>query len=172
MRFFSKLSIPLSRISFDHSFQPNTTTTQPHCNPTDTPRARAAVPSRISAQNISESSFLTFIDNLNIVSTTSPPLQAANLAGGFIEIVPHHWAQIAGTAIQFSAQLGTAGASKARMEIFMREVNEKMFTPHDLKVLIVGYDTVRNSLHIPDTEPVPASLKEVRSDDGRKMRKG
>ncbi len=53
-------------------------------------------------------------------------------------MVPYHWAKIAGTAIQVSAQLGAAVVSKSRTDMYMKEVNEKMFKPRGLKVSITS----------------------------------
>ncbi|KAJ8060015.1 hypothetical protein OCU04_011626 [Sclerotinia nivalis] len=70
---------------------------------------------------------LKFIDNLNVVSTANPPLQAVDLVGGAIIMIPHHWAQLAGTGVQAIAKLGTV--SKSRTDTYMQNVNAKFFSP-------------------------------------------
>jgi hypothetical protein len=112
----------------------------------------------LEANSISQTDFLAFIDNLNIVSTANPPLQVLGLAGGFLGMVPYHWAKIAGTAIQVSAQLGAAVVSKSRTDMYMKEVNEKMFKPRGLKVSITSVEAMRRILRILDTQPLLAPL--------------
>ncbi|CZR65850.1 uncharacterized protein PAC_15750 [Phialocephala subalpina] len=108
--------------------------------------------------NITIIDFIAFIDNLNVVSTANPPLQILNLAGGFVGMVPHHWAQIAGTAIQAGAQLGTVAVSKGRTETYMREVNERLFKLRGMKVRIASTEAMRNVLRIPSGRPLLAPL--------------
>lgn len=112
----------------------------------------------LQAYNISQADFLSFIDNLNIVSTANPPLQVLNLAGNFLGMVPHHWAQLAGAGIQASAQLGTAIVSKTRTDMYMKAVNEKMFKPRGLRVSITSAGAMRSILCIPDAHPFLAPL--------------
>ncbi|KAE8445893.1 hypothetical protein EG329_012672 [Mollisiaceae sp. DMI_Dod_QoI] len=108
--------------------------------------------------NITMTDFLAFVDNLNIVSTANPPLQVLNLAGGIIGMVPHHWAMIAGQVIQTSAQLGTAAVSKGRTEMYMREVNDRMFKPRGMKVSLASTEAMRAVLRIPYDRPILAPL--------------
>lgn len=108
--------------------------------------------------NITMTEFVAFIDNLNVISTASPPLQVVDLAGGIIGMVPHHWAAIAGAAIQGTAKLGTHAVSKGRTEAYMSQVNEKMFKPRNLKVSIVSTQATRALLKIPITHPKLAPL--------------
>jgi hypothetical protein len=102
--------------------------------------------------------FVAFIDNLNVVSTASPPLQILDLAGGFVGMVPHHWAQLAGLALQGTAKLGTAMVSKGRTEMYMREVNERMFKPRGLKASLASTEAMRAVLRIPVDRPTLAPL--------------
>jgi hypothetical protein len=108
--------------------------------------------------NITIREFVAFIDNLNVISTASPPLQVVDLAGGMIGMVPHHWAAIAGAAIQGTAKLGTYAVSKGRTEAYMREVNEKMFKPRGLNVRIASTEAARALLKIPNAYPTLAPL--------------
>lgn len=73
-------------------------------------------------------------------------------------MVPCHWAAIAGAAIQTTAQLGTAVVSKSRTDMYMKEVNEKMFKSRGLKVGIASAEAMRAILHVPGTQPVLAPL--------------
>ncbi|KFY42437.1 hypothetical protein V495_04522 [Pseudogymnoascus sp. VKM F-4514 (FW-929)] len=106
--------------------------------------------------DISVSDFIAFIDNLNVVSTASPPLQVLDLAGGFVGMVPHHWAQIAGFVIQGTAKIGTGLVSKGRTEVYMQEVNEKLFKPRGLKASLASTEAMRTLLRIPADRPTLA----------------
>ncbi|KUJ11339.1 uncharacterized protein LY89DRAFT_625896, partial [Mollisia scopiformis] len=108
----------------------------------------------LRSHDISIVQFIAFIDNLNVVSTASPPLQAMSLAGGVLGMVPHHWAMIAGNVIQTTANLGTFAVSKGRTELYMREVNEKMFKPRGLKVSIAKTEAIRSVLRVPTGRPM------------------
>jgi hypothetical protein len=117
-----------------------------------------AWPPYLQAFNISQTDFLMFIDNLNVVSTANPPLQILDLAGGFIGMVPYHWAQIAGTAVQATSKLGIAIVSKSRTDIYLKEANEKIFNPKGLKLSIASMDAMRATLRIPETQPILTPL--------------
>lgn len=109
-------------------------------------------------RNITVTDFIMFIDNLNVVSTASPPLQILGLAGGFVGMVPHHFAQLAGYVIQGSAKLGTALVSKGRTEMYMQEVNETIFQPRGLKSSLASTEAMRAMLRIPANQPTLAPL--------------
>jgi hypothetical protein len=117
-----------------------------------------AWPPCLQAFNISQADFLMFIDNLNVMSMANPPLQALNLAGGVIGTVPHHWAKLAGPAIQATAQLGVAIVSKSQRDKYIQEVNEEIFKPRGLKLSIASMDAMRAILRIPETQPILAPL--------------
>ncbi|KAH6670668.1 hypothetical protein B0J14DRAFT_671107 [Halenospora varia] len=96
--------------------------------------------------NLPLSSFLAFLDNLNIVAAASPPLQVLNMAGGILGMVPHHWAQLAGAGLQAGSQVGTKVVSKTRMGRFMGSVQERMFEGRGLVVRIGKWEDVERSL--------------------------
>ncbi|KAH9212024.1 hypothetical protein DL95DRAFT_304920, partial [Leptodontidium sp. 2 PMI_412] len=111
-------------------------------------------------KGIQQADFLAFIDNLNVVATKNPPLQIVDLAGGIISMVPHHWFAIAGMAVQATAKLGTAVVSKGRTELYLREVNKKMFEPRGLKVSIASSLATKEILKVPGTLPKLAPLND------------
>jgi hypothetical protein len=81
-----------------------------------------------------------------------------DLAGGFVGMVPHHWAQIAGFVIQGTAKIGTGLVSKGRTEMYMQEVNEKLFKPRGLKASLASTEAMRALLRIPVEQPTLAPL--------------
>ena len=121
------------------------------------PFLRAWAP-EVQLNHVTQADFLALIDNLNVVSTANPPLQVLNLAGSMIGMVPYHWASIAGFAIQTTAQLGTAAVSRGRTEVYMKEVNERLFHSRGLQVRIASSDAMRAVLRIPREEPIVVPL--------------
>ncbi|PVH78895.1 hypothetical protein DL98DRAFT_381553, partial [Cadophora sp. DSE1049] len=114
----------------------------------------------LQSKGITQSDFLSFIDNLNVVATKSPPLQIVDLAGGIIALVPHAWFNVAGLAVSISAKLGAAAVSKGRTELYLREVNKKLFGPRGLKVSIASTLATREILKVPGSLPKLASLSD------------
>ncbi|KAH7354669.1 hypothetical protein BKA65DRAFT_394888 [Rhexocercosporidium sp. MPI-PUGE-AT-0058] len=112
----------------------------------------------LASRDIGQVEFLAFIDNLNVVATKNPPLQIVDLAGGILGMVPHHWFAFAGMAVQATAKLGTAAVSKGRTELYMREVNKKLFEPRGLKVSIASSLATRKILKVPGSLPKLAPL--------------
>lgn len=101
--------------------------------------------------NITESDFLEFIDNLNIVATASPPLQILDLVGGVLGMVPSHIVQLVAFGVQTFAKLGTVVVSKSRTEIYMKAVNRDFFAPRGLKATIASRDAMAILLRLPDS---------------------
>lgn len=110
-------------------------------------------------QDITEAEFLEFIDHLNVVSTANPPLQVLDVVGGVIGLVPSLWVQLAGGLAQLAAKVGTVAVSKGRSDMYLKEVNEKMFKPRGLKVSIAKTDAMRYTLRIPTSNPILAPLE-------------
>jgi hypothetical protein len=112
------------------------------------PFARAYSPV-LQDRDISVNEFLEFIDNLNVVSTGSPPLQILDIAGSVVGMVPHHIPQLVGGAINVTAKLGTAGISKGRSTMFMKKANSDFFTPRGLKVEFITGRALKVKLGLP-----------------------
>ncbi|KAJ9299592.1 hypothetical protein DTO217A2_8109 [Paecilomyces variotii] len=98
---------------------------------------------------ISEQEFIGFIDTLNVVSAASPPLKVLDLAGGFIGMVPHHWAQLASNVIQLVAKGGTALVSKSRTDAFISQANAGLFGSRGLRVRLVTTEALLVSIGFP-----------------------
>ncbi|KAI9846930.1 MAG: hypothetical protein M1838_001093 [Thelocarpon superellum] len=121
------------------------------------PYIRAWAP-ELESHGISEKEFVEFVDNLNVVTTSNPPLQVLDLVGGVIGFVPYHWAMIAGIAIQATAKLGKAAVSKGRTEMYMTKVNTAFFAPRRLQARIASGDAMAAALHLPPSMPLLAPL--------------
>ena len=106
-------------------------------------------------RGVSMEEFVEFIDNLNVVSTASPPLQVLDLAGGIVGMVPHHIPMIVGNAISLSAKLGTGVMSKGRSAMFLKKANTDFFAPRGLKVQLATSKALKATLGMdPDAELV------------------
>jgi hypothetical protein len=94
---------------------------------TSIPRLARPVAVPQISNGISMEEFVEFIDNLNIVSTGSPPLKVIDAVSGMLGMVPYHWFALAGGWTQGLAKLGTAAVSKGRADRYMKRANEEFF---------------------------------------------
>lgn len=89
---------------------------------------------------ISPTTFAAFIDGLTIAQAPTAPLQAMQVVGTGIGVVPHHWAQLASAGIGAAAGVGTAAVSAARTKKYLADVNSRFFQGRGLRARIVGDD--------------------------------
>lgn len=87
--------------------------------------------------------FVEFIDNFNVVSAGSPPLQIIDMAGGVVGLIPIHHAQIISGAIQAVGKIGKAAVSKTRGTLFIQKANKDFFNPRGLKVELVTSEALK-----------------------------
>lgn len=83
-----------------------------------------AYPPILTHYNITPTQFLNFLTTLNVAQHPPAPLQAAQLTGNAIGMVPHHWAQLASMGIGAAAGLGGKGLEVARVKGCLEEVND------------------------------------------------
>lgn len=120
------------------------------------PFARAYSPI-LQDRGVSMDEFVEFVDNLNVISTASPPLQVLDLAGGMVGMVPHHIPMMVGNAISLSAKLGTGAVSKGRSVMFLKKANSEFFAPRGLKVELATSNALKAKLGMnPNAELVSA----------------
>lgn len=100
--------------------------------------------------NLPKESFYTFLDQLNDVVTTSPPMQVLDATGGILKSVPIlfplHWI---GSAVSGLANLGGHGISKSRSDSALKQANKEIFGPRGLKAEIAKLDAVAHIANIP-----------------------
>jgi hypothetical protein len=115
-----------------------------HPPPAYTSISRLARPVAVPqiSNGISMEEFVEFIDNLNIVSTGSPPLKVIDAVSGMLGMVPYHWFALAGGWTQGLAKLGTAAVSKGRADRYMKRANEEFFGLRGLRVEIATVDAL------------------------------
>lgn len=109
---------------------------------TGMPFTRAYAPI-LAEHGVSMEEFVEFVDNLNVVSASSPPLQVLDLAGGIVGFVPLQTAQLVGIGIQAIAKLGNVAVMKTRGSKFMKKANSDFFNPRGLKVELATSDAVK-----------------------------
>ncbi|KAI5117050.1 hypothetical protein M0805_007907, partial [Coniferiporia weirii] len=128
----------------------------PLCLPQATSGANAlfvrAYSQELRSSGIEVDDWMRFIDGLNLAMTASPPLRVVDVAGMVIGFVPHHWAIIAGAAMQTVAQTGIHILAKTLSDRLLRRANTEYFAPRGMRVRIcktaamrqiVGLDAVR-----------------------------
>ncbi|KAI9043105.1 uncharacterized protein KD926_004608 [Aspergillus affinis] len=115
----------------------------------DSPFIRAYAPI-LTDYNLPRESFLGFLDQLNKVVATSPPLQVLDATGGVLRSVPIlfplHWI---GSAVSGLANLGSQGVSKSRTDSAIRQANKDIFGPRGLKAEIAKLDALAHVANIP-----------------------
>ncbi|KAK5996301.1 hypothetical protein PT974_03056 [Cladobotryum mycophilum] len=107
---------------------------------------------------IQEREFIDFIDQLNVVSAASPPFKVLDLAGGFIGMVPHHWAQLTSNVMKLAAMGGTAIVSKSRTDAFLSQVNKDLFGSRGLRVRLVTSAALIASIKFPTEKAMALPL--------------
>lgn len=168
-------SRPQSETSYQPSFasqQVSRHTTSPRHNrldlpiviPQTTPGAgnpftRAYSPC-LSDSNISLSTFLTFLDTLNVCFAQTPPLQVLDLAGGIVGMVPHHIPALVGSSLQATAKVANAVTSKTRVAGLLKTANEEIFAPEGLKVEILDTEKLKHKLGIDASKPLLSDLED------------
>ena len=118
------------------------------------PYCRAYAPS-LAQHNVSCADFVAFIDNLTIAQAPAAPFKVLQIASTGVGFVPHHWAQAASAGMGMAAGLGSAAVSITRRKLYLKEVNERYFTPRGLHARIVDDAELRALVHEnPNLEPL------------------
>ncbi|KEQ74853.1 hypothetical protein M436DRAFT_22010, partial [Aureobasidium namibiae CBS 147.97] len=123
------------------------------------PFTRAYSPA-LSNTDISLSTFLTFLDTLNVCFAQTPPLQVLDLAGGIVGMVPHHIPALVGSSLQATAKIANAVTSKTRVAGLLKTANEEIFAPQGLKVEILDTEKLKQRLGIDANKPLLNDLEE------------
>ncbi|THW53956.1 hypothetical protein D6D20_10518 [Aureobasidium pullulans] len=111
-------------------------------------------------RGIDISTFLLFLDTLNVALSPTPPLQVLDLAGGIVGMVPHHIPALIGGGLQASAKIAGVVTSKARTKAVLERANKEIFGVQGLKVEIINTETLKQRLAI--TGPLLHNLDEER----------
>jgi hypothetical protein len=122
-----------------------------------------AYSSSLANANISLTTFLTFLDNLNICLAQTPQLQVLDLAGGMVGMVPHHIPALIGGSLQATAKIANAVTSKTRVASLMKTANAEIFGPQGHDVEVVTTEKLKQKLGIDETKPLLCDL------DGKDM---
>ncbi|THZ90206.1 hypothetical protein D6C82_10518 [Aureobasidium pullulans] len=120
-----------------------------------------AYSSSLASLGIDISTFLLFLDTLNVALSPTPPLQVLDLAGGIVGMVPHHIPALIGGGLQASAKIAGVVTSKARTKAVLERANKEIFGVQGLKVEIINTETLKQRLAI--TGPLLHNLDEERS---------
>lgn len=114
---------------------------------------RLFAPSITSTHSITESDFLAFIDNYNLMASPAPSLQVVGAVGGIIGFLPLHLLRAVGSGIQAGAQMGGAALSAGRAKLYLQKANEDFFAPRQLRVRVVNAQELAEVLQLPSATP-------------------
>ncbi|KAL1895887.1 hypothetical protein Sste5346_004984 [Sporothrix stenoceras] len=102
------------------------------------PFLRAYPPALASREiGISPALFVAIVDALNLCLAPPPPLQALNLVGQGVGLVPHHIAQGVSAGLGVVAGVGVAATRITKQKRFLAKVNADVFGPRGLAMEVV-----------------------------------
>ncbi|KAJ9610206.1 hypothetical protein H2200_004983 [Cladophialophora chaetospira] len=107
---------------------------------------------------ISEAEFLTFIDGLNVVCTTSQKLQALSLANTVLGFDPTGSAQIISMAAGVGMQAMQQKIFDRRAAVYLDRANTDFFRPRGLRIQKCSLDELRRIAQIPANAPLRIPL--------------
>lgn len=133
----------------------------PRVNPGPTmPFTRAWAPV-LAAYDISQSDFLAFIDNLNLVCAPHAAIKMVELAAIGIGHVPVDWAEGLSGGLRLLAMATTAAVAHARRKRYLARANEGLFHPRGLHTRVVGTRKMGALLDLAKDDPLIVPLSET-----------
>lgn len=104
----------------------------------------------LTKYNLPQDSFFRFLDSLNEVITTNPPMQVLDVTGGILKSVPIlfplHWI---GSAFSGLANISEQSKSKSRSDTALKQANKEIFGPRGLKAELANLDALAYIAKIP-----------------------
>jgi len=132
----------------------------PRLNPGPTvPFARAWAPS-LAGHAIDQATFLTFLDNLNIVIAPHPAVTALEVAAFGVQFVPVPYSDALAGALQLAAGCAGVVLSHVRGRRYLARLNGEYFAPRGLHACIMGTKRLKAVLGVPARETLLAPLAE------------
>jgi hypothetical protein len=119
--------------------------------------ARMYAPS-LAQHGISESQFLSFLDGLNFVSTSSQKLQALNLTSGLLAFDPSGVGMAVSMVMSMGMQTNQQKVFDSRAAAFLGRANNEFFHPRRLHVQKCTIDELRQIADIPSDAPLTTSV--------------
>ncbi|KAK5118720.1 hypothetical protein LTR85_007926 [Meristemomyces frigidus] len=126
------------------------------------PFTRAYAPA-LAEHGVSMDEFVSFVDNLNVMLASSPPLQVLDLAGGIVGFVPLQTAQLVGLGIAAS---GNVAVMMTRGSQFMKRVNSNFFDRRGLKVELAASEAVKAGAGVRPGAPLAAPVEQSEGSSG------
>lgn len=111
-------------------------------------------PPSLMQHGISEMEFLTFIDGLNTVCTSSQKLQALSLANTVMSLDPSGSMQMVSMAVGVGAQAVQQKVFDRRAAVYLNRANIDFFHPRGLYVRKCTLHELRGIAHIPEDAPL------------------
>ncbi|KAK3671600.1 hypothetical protein LTR78_008523 [Recurvomyces mirabilis] len=124
---------------------------------TGMPFIRAYAPV-LQSHGVSMKEFVEFVDNFNIVSASSPPLQVLDLASGAIGMIPMGHAQAISAGVQALVKIGDAVQMKTRAGLFVKKSNTDFFHPRGLKLELLTSAALKAKLGMDPATPIAGDI--------------
>ncbi|EMC95377.1 hypothetical protein BAUCODRAFT_57983, partial [Baudoinia panamericana UAMH 10762] len=121
------------------------------------PFTRAYAPI-LAEHGVPMQAFVELIDNFNIVSNSSPPLQILDLASGAISFVPIPHARLVGYGVSAAIKVGEGVVSKSRGGMFIKKVNLEFFNPRGLRIELATSKALKAKLGMDPEVPLAAPI--------------
>lgn len=114
----------------------------------------------LASQAITKEEFISFIDNLNILS--QPPAQAVilHIAAIGIGFAPFDGADGVAAATDLAAHAISRYTVRTRCQNFVKRTNSEFFHPRHLHARLVDSKTMRQAVNIPEDDTLVAPLSE------------
>ena len=115
----------------------------------------------LKQHGISEAEFLTFIDGLNMMCTSSQKLQALSLANTVLSFDPSGSAQMISMATSVGVQAIQQKIFDRRAAVYLGRANTDFFNPRGLRIHTCTLEKLRGIAQIPENAPLRIPLDAV-----------
>lgn len=112
----------------------------------------------LAPHGVSEVDFMAFLDGLNLVSTTSQAIQAANITNVLLAFDPTGISQTVSLAATVGLQAGQQKVFNRRAAAFLRRANAEFFHPRGLHAAQRSLDELREIAHILSDAPLTTPI--------------
>jgi hypothetical protein len=119
-----------------------------------------AWPPELAALAISKQDFITFIDNLNILSQPPAHAVALRIAAIGIAFIPFDGADGVAIATELAADALARYTVRTRCHEFLKRTNQDLFHPRGLHARLLNSNAMRQATNIPEDDPLIVPLAE------------
>ncbi len=132
----------------------------PRLNPgPNMPFARGWAPC-LAVYDLDQTAFLTFIDNLNLVTAPHPAVKILELTGFGLQFAPLPYADALAAVMQVTAAVATIAVAQYRGRRYLARLNATFFEPRGLHAALVGTRKLKACLGVAKEHTLLAPLAE------------